>query len=254
MDGVKRRVHFLDEVRGLCIIAMVFYHSFYLLYSSFSVMGAGKLFLFFSPAEPLFAGAFIFISGISCRFSRSNLKRGLRLAGIAVALSIVTAVIMPRMGFSKCEILFGILHLLSCSILIYVPLHRLTDRIRPEWGILICVLLYAFTFNIRQGQLGLFNFIDITLPEKLFSLKFLFPIGITAEDFFSADYFPVFPHIFLFFAGANAGRLEEEGRFPEVFYENRVPFLSFAGRHTLIIYLTHQAAVYLIASLIFKIF
>ena len=75
----KKRIFFIDEVRGFSVSCMVFYHAFYILGTTFGYEWAKKLFGFFMPVQPLFAGLFIFICGISCSLSKSNLKRGLTL-------------------------------------------------------------------------------------------------------------------------------------------------------------------------------
>ena len=77
----ENRIHFLDEARGFAVLMMIFYHAFYLLYSVFGLKAAYDLFIFFMPVEPMFAGLFMFVSGISTSLSKSNMKRGLILYG-----------------------------------------------------------------------------------------------------------------------------------------------------------------------------
>ena len=73
---VRERIHLIDEIRGFSIIMMVIYHAAYDVVVIFNV----DFPLFYHPVirflEPLFAGLFIFVSGMSGRLSRSNLKRG----------------------------------------------------------------------------------------------------------------------------------------------------------------------------------
>ena len=71
------RIHILDELRGLCVVLMVVYHALYTLAASFLSPLALKLYTFFYPAEPFFAGVFIVLCGVSCRLSRNNVLRGL---------------------------------------------------------------------------------------------------------------------------------------------------------------------------------
>ena len=82
----KGRIHLMDEIRGLCVLLMIFYHAFYTMSMLFHWDLGTKLLVFFSPAEPFFAGLFILISGISSQLSHSNLIRGLKLLGVALAL------------------------------------------------------------------------------------------------------------------------------------------------------------------------
>ena len=50
--------------------------------------------------------------------------------------------------------------------------------------------------------------------------------------------------IFCFLMGAFIGKLAEQERFPAWMYTSRVPFFSWAGKHTLVIYLLHQPAAF----------
>ena len=240
----KNRIHLLDEIRGLAVFCMIFYHAFYILDTSFGISGAKELFDFFLPVQPMFAGIFILICGISCTLSRSNLKRGLILLGIAVGMTFVTAFVMPKMGFVECEIYFGILHFLSISILIYVLLSKIISKTSLFTGILVCAVLYAFTSRIGEGALAYGNLFSFKLPEKLYETNLLVPLGIYNSDFFSADYFPLFPDIFIFFAGVFAGKHFIAKGYPDWCYENKLPFFSFLGRNALVIYVVHMPVIY----------
>ena len=189
----KNRIHFLDELRGLAVFCMVFYHAFYIIGEFFGAYEAEYLFNFFMPVQPIFAGIFIFLCGISCTLSKSNLKRGTLLLGIALGMTLVTAIIMPKMGFYNCEIYFGILHFLSVSILIFAILSKAFGKTSPYAGILVCAVLYAFTSRIESGVLDYGELISIPIPQSLYESNVLMPLGIYAPGFFSADYFPLFP-------------------------------------------------------------
>lgn len=243
----KNRIHFLDEMRGLAVFCMVFYHAFYVIGEFFGAEWAESLFCFFLPVQPLFAGIFIFLCGISCTLSKSNVKRGANLLGIALGMTLVTAVVMPKMGFYNCEIYFGILHFLSLSILISALLSKPISKASPFIGILLCAVLYAFSSGIDKGVLNYGELISITLPESLYESNLLMPIGIYAPGFFSADYFPLFPDIFIFFSGVFAGRYFLKNGWPETFYQKRASFLSWLGRKALMIYIVHMPAVYALA-------
>ncbi len=244
ISKMKNRIHLLDEIRGLAVFCMIFYHAFYITGSTFGISKGNELFEFFEPVQPIFAGIFIFICGISCTLSRSNLKRGLILLGIALGMTFVTAFIMPKFGFTECEIYFGILHFLSVSILIYSPLSKKLGNASVFVGILVCAVLYAFTSRIGEGVLSYGNLFSFALPEKLYETNLFVPLGIYNHRFFSADYFPLFPDIFIFFAGVFAGKHFTSKGYPEWCYENKIPFLSFLGRHALIIYIAHMPVIY----------
>ena len=80
LSNQKVRYHGLDEARGFAVLCMVFYHAFYTIGYNFNMPWGIVLFDFFTPAEPFFAMFFIGLSGAMCQFTRSNLKRGIKLA------------------------------------------------------------------------------------------------------------------------------------------------------------------------------
>lgn len=48
----KKRIYLLDELRGLAVFCMVFYHAFYSMSEFFNIAIGTKLLDFFTPAEP----------------------------------------------------------------------------------------------------------------------------------------------------------------------------------------------------------
>ena len=153
-QNLKNRIYFIDEIRGLAVFCMIFYHAFYLFDSFFGWEWAEKMFYFFMPLQPIFAGIFIFICGISCTFSKNNLKRGLVLLCVAIGFTVVTAVVMPALGFVDCEIYFGILHFLSVGIIIHSLLSKWKNKPAPAVGLALCAVLYAFTSTVENGYLS----------------------------------------------------------------------------------------------------
>lgn len=251
--AATNRIHFLDELRGLAVFCMIFYHAFFILYSMFDIPQARSLFEFFEPVQPIFAGIFISLCGISCSLSRNNLRRGLRLLAVAAGFTLVTAIILPALGFEGMEIYFGILHFLSLSILICVLLKKPLERTSPFAGMLLCAVMYPLTSKIEEGYLGYGELISLSLPESLYTTNWLMPLGIYSPSFYSGDYFPLFPDIFIFLFGYFIGRYCLVHSFPEGFYKKHSSFLSFLGRNALVIYIIHMPLIYFAAQLIYSI-
>lgn len=249
-DGSGRtarpRIALLDETRGLCVLLMVFYHLFYTAGEFFDFGAFSKLLELFSPLEPIFAGLFIVICGISSCFSHSNVLRGLKLAGVALLITVVTAFIMPWMGFDGTQIWFGVLHMLSLCILLYAPLAKPLSKIPPQIGILVSLILYVFTRFIDEGIFGIpyVDAMNIHLPQELYDCGWLFPLGFHNGQFFSADYFPLLPWSFLFLAGTFAGGWLSRASLPEAVCRVHIRPLAFMGRHALIIYVLHQPIIF----------
>lgn len=252
----KPRIHYVDMLRGLCVVLMVFFHAFFSAGFIFEIDLCIKAYDFFRPAEPFFAGLFILISGFSCRLSHSNLIRGVKLAGVALAVTGVTwlfeNLLADSMGVTGIVIWFGILHLLSVSMILFALLRPLLDKLPAIAGILICVFLFAVTYKAGTGFIGIGN-LGFNVPEIFTENRIFYPVGLHEFAISAGDYFPVVPWIFLFFAGSFAGVYATRNKLPRELYHNRIPFLSWIGRKSLIIYVIHQpliVAVLYVLSLI----
>jgi uncharacterized membrane protein len=78
--------------------------------------------------------------------------------------------------------------------------------------------------------------------------------GFKYDGFFSADYFPILPWIFVFLLGTWAGKYVAEYRLPDRFYTLSVPVLPAIGRKAFIIYLVHQPVLYGLVLLVQVLF
>lgn len=240
----RQRVWFLDEARGLSILLMVLHHG---AYDAAFLLGCRLDFLFegwFGVIRNFFAGVFVVISGCACRFSRSNLRRGIRCLLLAAGLSAVTAFLIPAQ-----RIRFGILHLLGCGMLLFAFLQPLLDRIPPATGAFAGIVLFFFCFGVPGGRLG-FRPVQTDLPAFLYQNAFTAALGFPGEGYYSADYFPLIPWLFLFWAGTCLGVGIRLGQGPGWLYRLHSPFLAAAGQKTLWIYLLHQPILYFIFLLI----
>ena len=239
------RVHMLDEIRGLCIWLMVGHHLLYTLGYVFGVGWAVAAFDWLSIPAPFFAGLFVLICGMACHFSRNNLKRGALLALVAVGMTAVLYFVMPNS-----VIWFGVLHCLAVCILLYAALRKAIDAV-PVWlGVPLCAVLFLFTWHLPADKGGVFGLPDVwtvAVPETIKAQTWLFPLGLGRG--MSADYFPLFPWLFCFLAGALIGRK----KFPAFMCRSRFPSLAKTGRYTLWIYLLHQPVIYGVCYLIFKV-
>jgi uncharacterized membrane protein len=236
------RIQAIDALRGLCVALMCIHH---FLYDLAAFLGA-PWWIFTNPVldilHYIFAGCFILLSGVSSRFSRSNPGRGGKLLAIALALTLVTW-LGDRIGEKLMGqapgvlILFGVLHMLALCMLFYGLTHKLWDRL-PDWLMAaICVLGTALTARLADGA---------AVPETLTCREYLFPFGFITEHFYSADYFPLFPWLFVFLFGTWLGGKIREGKLPERFYTFSAPFFPALGRRALLIYILHQPALLLL--------
>ncbi|MDO5124000.1 MAG: heparan-alpha-glucosaminide N-acetyltransferase domain-containing protein [Eubacteriales bacterium] len=230
----KERIYALDEIRGFCVFCMVFHHCMFTLGYMFGGEFAAELFLLCMYIEPFFAAAFIMICGISCNLSENNQKRGLKILGGGLVISAVSFIVMP-----EAPITFGILHLLGTSVLLYIPLRKIIQKIPVGAGMGLCLVLFLLTYNLAYGYIGFGDF-SVTLPQSLYRGYLGTPFGFRDlwQDY--SDYFPLFPWFFAFLSGAFLGRLAKEGKFPRFMYKSRVPFFSMLGKNAFLVYIAHQ--------------
>lgn len=255
----NRRVEFIDELRGLCILLMVVFHGAYDLVYIFGV----NIPAFYSPflqsfLQPLFAGIFIFISGIACRYSRNNLRRGFVALGFGLALTLVTILLMPAQA-----IRFGILHLLGTCMILFGVIHILSEyfyskrknrKKLPPWvGMTVGFVLFIVAYGIPRGFIGVLGEPIWRLPRQMYTTSYLFFLGLPSPFFVSTDYFPLIPWMFIFMAGTYMGVYFREEKMPEFFYRPHVKVLSKVGKHTMWIYLFHQPVVYGVLWVIFTV-
>lgn len=246
----KKRIEFLDELRGFAILAMIVHHFFLDVGDVLSADWGYTVFDKLCALQPFFWAIFIVISGICSRLSRNTVKRGITVLAAGLLVTLATAVIMPKIGMPGAEIYFGILSCLGCCMIITGLLIPLIEKTKPIAGLIITGVLFAATYSISDGSL-FFGLID--LPQGLYKTNYLMPLGFYNSDFFSADYFAVFPWLFMFMFGAFIGTYAKAGAFPQWTYKRRSRLFSFVGRNSLWFYLAHQVVIYALLYLFFWI-
>ena len=244
----SRRIVLIDELRGMAVVVMLLIHALYDIVVLAPLDPAVLANSFIATVISVFGAVFCFLAGVNSNFSRSNLVRGLRLFAIAIGISLVTWFFLPTQF-----IFFGVLHLLGLCMIFYSFAAKKLRRISPLLGFFVCMALFAFTFSLPQGYLGFFRVRLIALPRVLYSFSFLFPFGLPGPGFQSADYYPLFPWVFIFLAGAFIGSTLSKAVLPEWITRVRPSWLSFLGKHSLLIYILHQLALYGLFYLIFKV-
>ena len=178
------------------------------------------------------ATTFVLLCGVSSNLSKSNFKRGLITAGVALGISVVTYIIhMP--------ILFGVLHLLAVCMLLYALTEKLLVKLPALPGTLVCALL-AVLSKLATERLAV-------------DTHYLWLLGWTYDGFVSYDYFPLFPWLFVFLTGAFAGSLILSRPIPERVYALRCRWLEFIGRHALVIYVVHQPLLFGLFTLLDRV-
>lgn len=225
----RERIWEIDFLRGLSIILMVGYH---LLYDLGAMAGVRSLLGFTTDlstpawlaAQYFFAGLFIVLSGISSTLSRGNVRRALKLLAVALVITGVTFV------FNRAATVhFGILHCLGVSILIYgLAFNKAKAPAFAAAGAVVLGVSAALPFALKGAAIR---------------SDWLLPLGIHSPAYSSFDYFPLFPWFGIFLGGAALGKSVYAMKRSLIRRRLPVTFVSFAGRHSLLIYILHQPVI-----------
>jgi len=237
------RAYELDAMRGLAMIFVIWMHISWDLRYIFDLADCRYLDApwFEGAMHPFFLVIFVGVSGVCCTFSRSNVRRGIKLISVALGLTAVTVVATYGFG-ADCLIIFNVLHLLSCGIFIYALVEFVEKKAKID---------HKLT-NVLLGLFGIYGIIlgdTISYFNRTVNCPLLIPTGIIMDCTPGmADYMPLFPWIGVFMVGALVGRVcykDKKTVFPPKFKATRkiTAPLEFIGRHSLVIYIVHQPVV-----------
>jgi len=234
---VKKRIWELDALRGVLMIAIMAYHLFYDLVFLFSLIELNTPFLkgLYRFCNDWLGSPFLFLSGLCATLGSRPVRRGLQVIGGGILITAATTG-MYLLGFAGKDIIiyFGVLHCLGTCMLLWPLFKKL-----PTPVLLI--------LGITLAAVGLFVVDDMRVD-----FPWLVPLGLVPRGFASSDYFPLLPNLGYFLIGTFLGKTlyrEKQTLLPSISPSCLpVRFLSFIGRHSLILYLLHQpvlaAAVY----------
>ena len=211
------RYALLDELRGLDLLSMIGYHACWDLIFLFGMSAAWYTGWQGHLWQQSICWVFILLSGFCLPLGHRPLRRGLIVSGAGALVTAVTLLFMP-----EDRVVFGVLTLLGAAMLI-------TGLLQPllPWQILLPGAWYANLFTAFFG---------------------FFPRG-----FFSTDYFPLLPWLFLFWAGYFLHFCMGRARMEPLRRSVCAP-LGWLGRHSLGIYLLHQPVIYGVLLLLFHVF
>lgn len=277
----KERIWELDFIRGFAILMVIFDHSmfdFATIFPSWATSGVTLLEALYKVGinylssdlrifwRPAFLFIFFVASGLSTSFSRNNLMRGLRLALVAMLISLVTY-IANEYFITDSFVLFGVLHCMAVIILFYFVVSIIiqllvklfykvikkpyNDKIYTYTLSIVCLILsVAFYFINKKYNVGLIDatgyYHTVDTTSKIYGLFFY------TDNWWTADYFPIFPFICFFFFGAALSPLlypKKKTLLPTLDGIWHTPF-TFAGRHSLTFYVLGQVIMLSICALL----
>ena len=184
MKEGQRRIYLLDELRGFAIICMVFHHMFYDIGFVLHYDIGYKIFNYLCVFQPFFWAIFIITSGVCSRLSRNTVRRGIIVFAAGLAVTLVTAVIMPAIGITGAEIYFGVLSCLGLSMIItgiFMPLINKLGKKGSIAGMAVSAALFLITYSVSEGSL-FFGLVE--LPQALYSNNIFAFLGFHNGSFF----------------------------------------------------------------------
>ncbi|NJD04642.1 MAG: DUF1624 domain-containing protein [Ruminiclostridium sp.] len=219
------RIWELDFFRGLALILMSYFHLIYDMkeFYGYSVNYEGNITYYIGKLSAIL---FITISGVSANLSRSSWKRGLKVLGAGLSVTLVSYIFD-----NDYFVIFGILHFLGLSMILSVLFRKLDSFTLLAAGMVILALGYAF-------------------PIDNLSNNYLMVLGFTSQTFTSSDYYPLIPYLGIFLIGMVLGRMLYPNKKSLIKPLPGHHFISIAGRHSLLIYLLHQPMILLMLYLI----
>lgn len=262
----SQRIWELDFLRGVCVLLMVFDHFMYDIADLFDKawIATGKESviqivhlaqeyinnsLLRSTTQHIVVWIFALLCGISCSFSRSNLKRGVQACIIAGIITIVSY-------FMDADIKFGILHMFAFSILLWWLIDAVCCHNKMiTAGVCIFVGIMIITMNTGFMTTYKANPQAFAQDNKLFFIG-EFMLG-NRRNFFSGDYYPIFPTTGYMLLGAALGAMiypKKKSLLPHLGkYDWYKPF-AFWGKIAIWVYALHQVVVVVLLAIISFIF
>ncbi|WP_034910031.1 DUF1624 domain-containing protein [Peptoanaerobacter stomatis] len=294
------RIYIIDFLRGFTIIHMIVYHTLYDLKYVFSVNMP-----FFSTNSWYFyqqyiCMSFIFLSGFSTNFSKKLLRNAVKLSIISMIITIVTTFVSDELAIK-----FGVIHFLAFSMFAISLLMEIENKStnshkncsknrfqnetddktfkklgnKTDIKYAIYSLITLSIFIVLKSKYFLKSDIYVGIYNFMQELPLSFIYGFPRDDFYSADYFPILPWIFLSFTGYFTGKFykavntekifenpnnickikdelksQEKRYFSRIFGKDKISvFICAMGRHSLLIYVLHQVVIYGVLYIIFEI-
>ncbi len=257
----RQRVWEIDFVRGICVILMILDHLAILLGTVFAPSwygynfyskGIGDSFSSFcyywsllcperDIIHPIVLFIFFSLSGISCTFSRSNLKRGLQLALVAILYTVGSYIAENVIGIYGTFVTFGVLHFLAVCILTYAVIEILVKKSSIGMGlastIIIIITLCLYFCYTPPKDTSIF-FCWIFPPRDFYGNPSLF---YTQSQVSPGDLFTMIPYTAFYFSGVLMAQFlypVKTSILPKLDRAWHKPF-TFVGKHALIIYVAH---------------
>ncbi|MDY3006115.1 heparan-alpha-glucosaminide N-acetyltransferase domain-containing protein [Anaerococcus porci] len=234
-----KRIYNLDKFRGFTIISMVLFHLCYDI-NLYIDLGYYNNILINKIWQLSIAVSFFLVSGISSNFLSScdNIVRGIKTSILGFLVTTITYI------FVKDQlIIFGVLNCLGISMIITGIIKKYINLDKKFWWVFI--ILFILTYSVPHKRI-----LSLTLPSSIYEMN-LFFLGFPSNSFYSTDYFPIIPWVFIFISGYLMGKILIQKNFYNLYGKDNL--LAKIGQHSIQIYLFHQPILYILVYLFFKL-
>lgn len=240
------RYRLLDELRGLDLISMMLYHGMWDVVFLFGVTQKWYTGLPGFVWQQSICWVFLLLSGFCLPLGHHPFRRGAVVFGAGALVTAVTLLFLP-----EDVVWFGVLTLLGSSMLLTAALDPLFRRVPPSAGVAVSALLFWVTYPTMNGFWNLPGR-RLALPQALYASWPTAYLGFMPKSFFSTDYFPLLPWLFLFWAGYFLHHLVGRERLAPL-RRSVCPPLGWMGRHSLVLYLLHQPVILGVLTAAFRL-
>lgn len=245
MENKKQRFPLLDSLRGFAIFNVVIYHFLYDLYVIYGFNPNWPDMEVISWWQKLGSGLFILISGMVFQMNHKYLLQGLKLNLLGLAITLLTAWLMPKEA-----IYYGILTFFGCALWLMGLLKPALQKMPPVWGLFSSAALYLLTVEIGSGYASVFDIRLWQWPVSLYCDE-LALLGFKSSSFHSADYFPLLPNFFVMVFGWFSFSVLRQKQLLHWLTAGDIKIFTLPGRHSLLIYLLHQPVLLLLCRIVF---
>ena len=231
---MKERYHLLDALRGFAIYHVIIFHFLYDVYVVYGLNPDWPYQTWVQLWQRNGCGLFVLVSGMVFALGRNTFKRGLQLQILGLIITLATYVLAPSE-----VIYYGILTFFGSVMWLTLLLKQILQRVPAIFGMLASVVCYVLTKDVATGVASFFGRKLFEFPEWMYQNCFAI-LGLHSNNFYSSDYVPLLPHIFLFWFGMYLFAWLRERKLTHLLTGGNYKIFTWPGTHSLEIYILHQ--------------
>ena len=231
---MKERYHLLDALRGFAIYHVIIFHFLYDVYVVYGLNPDWPYQTWVQLWQRNGCGLFVLVSGMVFALGCNTFKRGLQLQILGLIITLATYVFAPSE-----VIYYGILTFFGSAMWLTLLLKVFLQRVPAILGMLASVVCYVLAKDVATGVASFFGRKLFEFPEWLYQNCFAI-LGFHSNSFYSSDYVPLLPHIFLFWFGMYLFAWLRERKLTYLLTGGNYKIFTWPGTHSLEIYILHQ--------------